>query len=125
MTPDPRKPPLTEFQSNCVGAIRDTQPIGASAPIGAQLPSPFQQPRKARKKPVVIEYMRWDGNNEHDLDRFMPGKFTMSDSGAKLHIDTLEGTITADIFDYIVKGVKGEFYPVKPEIFEATYETAE
>jgi hypothetical protein len=37
-------------------------------------------------------------------------------------IDTLEGTLNAQVGDYIVKGINGEFYPVKPDIFEATYE---
>lgn len=40
----------------------------------------------------------------------------------KLKIKTLEGVMTADIGDYIIKGVNGEFYPCKPDIFEKTYE---
>lgn len=39
-----------------------------------------------------------------------------------MYIETLEGTMTASLGDYIVKGVDGEFYPVKPDIFEQTYE---
>jgi hypothetical protein len=77
---------------------------------------------KFRKKPVVIEAIRWDGNNEYEIAEFMPGKFNVSDSGAKLFIETLEGCMTADTLDWIIKGVKGEFYPCKPDIFEATYE---
>lgn len=42
-----------------------------------------------------------------------------------IEIETLEGTMRADYLDWIIKGVKGEFYPCKPDIFEATYEPAE
>lgn len=78
---------------------------------------------KFRKKPVVIDAIQWDGNNEIEIAEFMPsGKFSISDSGAKLFIDTLEGQMTADTLDWIIKGVKGEFYPCKPDIFAATYE---
>ena len=42
-----------------------------------------------------------------------------------LKIDTLEGTMTASVGDYVIKGVNGEFYPCKPDIFEKTYEPAE
>lgn len=58
---------------------------------------------KYRKKPVVIESVRWSG----------------------LIIKTLEGEHVATIGDYIIRGVKGEFYPCKPDIFEATYEPVE
>jgi hypothetical protein len=79
---------------------------------------------KYRKKPVVIEAVRWDGEMEtmHALNDLgfvgggaLPGP---------LDIRTLEGTMRAEIGDWIIKGVKGEFYPCKPDIFEATYEAA-
>jgi hypothetical protein len=46
------------------------------------------------------------------------------DSGpeGEIYLDTLEGTMRADVGDWVIKGVKGEFYPCKPDIFEATYE---
>lgn len=80
---------------------------------------------KFRKKPVVIEAMQFDGTNGLAIERW-------SDSGAEsmelpngkrfMQIMTLEGVMRAEFGDWIIKGVKGEFYPCKPDIFEATYE---
>jgi hypothetical protein len=50
------------------------------------------------------------------------GKITVSHVDLKLHVNTLEGTMTGNHWDYLVRGLKGEFYPVQKEIFEATYE---
>ena len=82
---------------------------------------------KYRKKPLVIEAIVWDGSNYHEISDFAKSlKDTLVDPIAKkVYITTLEGTMTADIGDYIIKGIKGEFYPCKPDIFEATYELAE
>lgn len=82
---------------------------------------------KYRKKPVVIEAVQWNGNNEHEIVTTLVGDsgdyyFT---PGGQLFIHTLEGQMKADIGDYIIKGIKGEFYPCKPDIFEATYEKVE
>jgi len=82
---------------------------------------------KFRKKPVVIEARQWiDGNG------FMIVSWINSEGGeAELHrledpshitIVTLEGTMRADHDDWIIKGIKGEFYACKPDIFAATYE---
>lgn len=80
---------------------------------------------KFRKKPVVIDAVQWMGET-YDVDGFMPPeKYNVSDSGARLFIDTLEGQMQADILDWIIKGVKGEFYPCKPDIFKLTYEPVE
>jgi len=76
---------------------------------------------KFRKKPVVIEAMQFDGSNGQKIADFMQCQFPAIQDG-KLLIGTLEGTMSADIKDWIIKGVKGEFYPCKPDIFEATYE---
>lgn len=78
---------------------------------------------KYRKKPVVIDAVQYDGTQESKLKIFgmgIPelGEDFMSDD---LTINTLEGEMTAKPGDYIIKGVKGEFYPCKPDIFEATY----
>ena len=69
----------------------------------------------------------WDGKNYREISDFAKIlKDTLVDPIAKkVYIPTLEGTMTADIGDYIIKGIKGEFYPCKPDIFEATYELAE
>jgi hypothetical protein len=87
-----------------------------------------------RKKPVVIEAMQWDGTAAGAgpiINWVLSG-----DSGsARYHyddpefadfiaIDTLEGTMSATQGDWVIQGVKGEFYPCKPDIFEATYDPA-
>lgn len=85
-----------------------------------------------RKKPVVIEVIQWDGTNFDEAMNFMQknngNKIAYEDAEElalktkELKIKTLEGVMTASIGDYIIKGIKGEFYPCKPDIFEATYE---
>lgn len=82
---------------------------------------------KYRKKPVVIEAFQlgvdtvpewaWSRRN-HDL-QFVFG------NNPQIIIDTLEGEMTAHAGDYIIKGIKDEIYPCKPDIFLATYETAD
>lgn len=92
---------------------------------------------KFRKRPVVIEAIQWNGLNfneikdfagadvaileevrKPDMDSHVPGDYRLS-------IRTLEGVMEAKRGDYIIKGVNGEFYPCKPDIFEKTYEKAE
>ncbi len=76
-----------------------------------------------RKKPVVIEAVQYDGKNGTQLLSWMNGVECEEDFlGDYVEIKTLEGTMRADRGDWIIKGVKGEFYPCKPAIFEATYE---
>lgn len=85
---------------------------------------------KYRKKPVVIEAIQWNGRNAREISTLVaPGdpNRTMEraiDSLALL-IHTLEGTMQADVGDWIIRGVKGEVYPCKPDIFAATYEPAD
>jgi hypothetical protein len=78
-----------------------------------------------RKKPVVINAVLWDGNLT-TVERLGTYSGTVSqDLGAKsLQIETLEGVMTAQVGDWIIRGVKGELYPCKPDIFAATYEPA-
>lgn len=80
---------------------------------------------KFRKKPVVIEAVRWMGDNWNDVSDFVGEALYPHEDGSRLKIKTLEGTMVGEMFDWIIKGVKGEFYPCKPDIFEATYEKAE
>lgn len=103
------------------------------------------QARKFRKKPVVIEAMHLSGSTaqhhavyqwveRHTLGSFEPlavieGREPYPASGVsidprdgRLIISTLEGLHWADPGDWIIRGVAGEFYPCKPEVFEATYE---
>ncbi len=79
---------------------------------------------KFRKKPVVIEAIRWTGENFNELADFtLVNHRLIRVLGAdNLIIETLEGDMRAEKGDWIIKGVKGEFYPCKPDIFEATYE---
>jgi len=75
-----------------------------------------------RKKPVVIEAVKWNGNNfRNEILDFIPSA-RLNNAQQAVYIDTLEGTMRADKDDWIIKGIKGEFYPCKPDIFEATYE---
>lgn len=88
---------------------------------------------KFRKKPVVIEAHQWVGTyTDYQMiagalgnpDKFF---FVELNDGAdtEIEIETLEGTMRAQPNDWIIRGVKGELYPCKPDIFEATYEPAE
>ena len=76
--------------------------------------------KKYRKKPVVIEAIQWAGNNLSEIDNFI-GR-TVNNKETTLVIHTLEGDMEPSIGDYIIKGVNGEFYPCKPDIFDKTYE---
>ena len=80
---------------------------------------------KFRKKPVVIEAVRWTGKNLDVMHEFLNAHTLRYDGGFNLSIKTLEGTMMATPGDWIIKGVKGEFYPCKPDIFEASYEPSE
>ncbi len=86
---------------------------------------------KFRKKPVIIEAIQYVGYNGHELNSWSENKVIESPvleptkdnpTGCYLQIYTLEGIHTAIVRDWIIKGVKGEFYPCKPDIFEMTYE---
>jgi hypothetical protein len=85
------------------------------------------RPTKYRKKPVVVEAMRYvPGESCKDLARWL-GVEHHEDAchpKASWDIQTLEGWITARPGDWIIKGVQGEFYPCKPDIFEQNYELA-
>lgn len=75
-----------------------------------------------RKKPVVIEAVLFTGLNHDEIADFCAPNTVKVGGGYTLLIPTLEGEMTASKGDFIIKGVKGEFYPCKPDIFEATYE---
>ena len=81
--------------------------------------------KKFRKKPVVIEAIQLTKENVVEVLSLCnnAGNIVASNEDEMgISILTLEGTMTANIGDYIIKGVKGEFYPCKPDIFEQTYE---
>jgi hypothetical protein len=86
---------------------------------------------KFRKKPVVIE--AWQVTPDDGQTRQLPPIWLVNAlvsggatalTGGGVAIQTLEGTMRADVGDWIIRGVKGELYPCKPDIFEATYEPA-
>lgn len=83
---------------------------------------------KFRKKPVVIEAMQWDGTWESvpKVKSFSQGTAVerpdLDGKRSYLKILTLEGEMLVSPKDWIIKGVNGEFYPCKPDIFEKTYE---
>jgi hypothetical protein len=102
----------------------------------------MSEPQKFRKKPVVIEAMQWDGSaagagpvinwivsGDGLANFYAQGEYFGGRPGAplmshKISIDTLEGKMAASAGDWIIRGVQGEFYPCKPEIFDATYDPA-
>lgn len=97
--------------------------------------------KKYRKKPVVIEAIKWTGYHDDATHQYHMGNakeivswadgdisidWTYDPSGDfAMVIDTLEGKMHVSPGDYIIKGIKGEFYPCKPDIFALTYEDAD
>ncbi len=79
---------------------------------------------KYRKKPVIIEAIRWNGTITPDVTRFFGSKRIVT-QGRYLLIRTLEGIMKANPGDYVIRGVKGELYPCKLDIFNQTYEKIE
>jgi hypothetical protein len=89
---------------------------------------------KFRKKPVVIEAVQVSDENLGELLGLMDtnpaltvlcktdGEGRVTNHLHSVKVETLEGTMTASLGDWLIKGVRGEFYPCKPDIFEATYE---
>ena len=81
---------------------------------------------KFRKKPVVIDAVQWTGENADEVGTFFGNDdLHFGLRGQTWNILTLEGSMAAQVGDWIICGVKGEFYPCKPDIFEATYEPVE
>lgn len=82
---------------------------------------------KYKKKPVEIEAIKFTRDSYNEVTDFVGDKIVIHTErcpNGKMwaEIDTLEGKMLANIGDYIIKGIKGEFYPCKPDVFEATYE---
>lgn len=73
------------------------------------------------KKPVEVQAIQWTGDNYEEIQEFV-GKDGCVRSGDTLLVYTLEGDHHASIGDWIIRGIKGEFYPCKPDIFEKTYD---
>jgi hypothetical protein len=78
---------------------------------------------KYRKKPVEIEAIQWDGENTTEILAFCSDCYSyLRNDLPVLAINTLEGNMTASIGDYVIKGIKGEFYACKPDVFLLTYD---
>lgn len=89
---------------------------------------------KYKKKPIVVEAIRWTGSNLEEIRNFVGSDliedymelFSVNGTLKKMligiAIDTLEGTMKVDYGDYIIKDVNNELYPCKPDVFEQTYE---
>lgn len=77
---------------------------------------------KYRKKPVVIDAIQFQATNHDEIAEFCRPQMIAVGGGRTLVIPTLEGKLVASDGDWIIRGVKGEFYPCKPDIFAATYE---
>jgi hypothetical protein len=76
---------------------------------------------KYQKKPVIITAIQWTGTEKdfEDIKRECPNVKKLNEE--ELLITTLEGDMIASLNDFIIKGIGGEFYPCKPDIFEKTY----
>lgn len=70
-----------------------------------------------KTKPCEIEALQYTGNNIIEILDWGQGKILWDDMD-NLYIETLEGRMRADVYDYIIKGLRGEFYPCKPDVFE-------
>jgi len=84
---------------------------------------------KFRKKPIIIDAVKWRGDNWPEVCGFLQEgnirKYAVNPSDESISITTLEGVMKASLFDWIIRGIKGELYTCKPEIFEVTYEVVE
>ncbi len=85
---------------------------------------------KYRKKPVVIDAIQWTGKNLLECQKFLGDSYMNfaerhPDGKSQIDIRTLEGKHTASRGDYLIRGVKGEHYACKPDIFEMTYEAVQ
>ena len=92
--------------------------------------------KQYKKKPVIISAVQWTGRNFEEIKKFVGDALTCTiiDTAWEvgkgiphrlLQIETLEGPHTCSPNDYIIRGIKGEFYPCKPDIFEDSYEEVE
>lgn len=77
---------------------------------------------KYKKKPLIIEAVQWTGENIDEVCEFVPQEVWNCITEKDFNILTLEGMMKISLGDYVIKGIKGEFYPCKPDIFEASYE---
>lgn len=77
------------------------------------------------KMPIEIEALEWTGHNVSSICKFVGKDISHLFVSGELYIGTLEGVHHASVGDYIIKGVNGEYYPCKPDIFAKTYRPVE
>jgi len=85
---------------------------------------------KYRKKPMVIEALQWTGDVTYDMLNFgcsgpqplFGADFQVDTASKQVEILTLNGVVKVDVGDWVIRGVHGEFYPCRPDIFSETYE---
>ena len=80
---------------------------------------------KYQTNPCEIEAIQWDGNNVAEICNFMEDSENYKFNKSELYIDTLEGVMKANQYDYIIRGLRGEYYPCKPDVFHKKYKTKE
>ena len=81
-----------------------------------------------RKKPIMIDAIQYDGSNGSSLYSWSSGRVIQSpvlEGQPCVQVQTMEGMMTGAVGDWIIRGIMGEFYPCKPDIFAATYDPVE
>ncbi len=119
--------PLELDECDYSGWNRRSQGGGDVAPLRSAPDEPViggSVMNKWRKKPVIIDAWQWTLAMDNGREPWPPTPIIRIDDGPPT-IETLEGKMTVSVGDWIIKGVKGEFYPCKPDIFAASYEPAE
>lgn len=79
--------------------------------------------KRYAKKPIIIEAIKWDGFNIEEVLRFSDKCYLINGKNMKIH--TLEGVMNASVGDFIIRGIQGEYYACKPDIFLETYDSLE
>ena len=75
-----------------------------------------------KTKPCEIEAIQYIVDNLAEILQWGKGDIIFDVVNGNIYIDTLEGRMRADVYDYIIKGLRGEFYPCKPDVFEKKYD---
>lgn len=82
--------------------------------------------KEYRKRPVTVRAVKWTGDNFDEIREFVKGQpltlYKNTYGLTRLVVETLEGDMRAEVGDYIICGVRGEYYSCKPDIFSETYE---
>ena len=78
-----------------------------------------------KTKPCEIEAVQWTGQNIKEIMQFTTDKDNIHIKDRELLVSTLEGDMKASVGDYIIKGLRGEYYPCKPDVFCKKYEPCE